>query len=68
MQKNMGTIDRAIRIVIGVILFVLHFTYDFSNTLDMFLLIIATFIFVTCLISFCPFYYLFGLSTRKDEE
>lgn len=68
MQKNIGTIDRVIRIVIGVILFVLHFTYDFSNTVDMLVLIMATFILVTCLISFCPFYVPFGISTRKEDK
>ncbi|NWJ50961.1 MAG: DUF2892 domain-containing protein [Bacteroidetes bacterium] len=68
MQKNMGVIDRIIRIVIAIVLFVLHFKYGFSNSLDMFLQIMALFLIVTSGLRFCPFYVLLGISTIKDDE
>lgn len=68
MQKNVGVIDMIIRLVVAVVLFVLHFKYEFSGSLDMFLQIMALFLIVTGGLRFCPFYVPFGISTIKDDE
>ncbi len=68
MQKNMGVLDRVIRLVIAVVLFVLHFKYTFPNSLDMFIQIMALFFIVTSGLRFCPFYVPFGISTIKDDD
>ncbi|OFY66515.1 MAG: hypothetical protein A2Y71_02740 [Bacteroidetes bacterium RBG_13_42_15] len=67
MKKNMGTIDRVIRTLVAVIILVLYFTHVISGTLAVILLILAGVFVVTSLLSFCPLYWLLGLSTSKKE-
>jgi hypothetical protein len=68
MKKNMGTVDKVIRVLVAVIILVLYFTHVVSGTLAVILLIIAGVFVVTSLLGFCPLYLPFGLSTRKKEE
>jgi len=65
MKKNMGTVDKVIRIVVAAIILVLWFTHVVTGTLAVILLILAGILVVTSLIGTCPLYMLFGLSTRK---
>ena len=67
MKKNMGTIDKVIRILVAVVVAVLYFTHVISGTLGIILLILAGIFVLTSLISFCPLYIPFGLSTKKKE-
>jgi len=67
MKKNMGTIDKVIRILVAVVVAVLYFTHVVSGTLGIILLVLAGVFVLTSLISFCPLYFPFGLSTRKKE-
>jgi hypothetical protein len=67
MKKNMGTIDKVIRILVAVVIAVLYFTNVISGTLAIILFILAGIFIVTSLIGFCPLYYPFGISTRKKE-
>ncbi len=67
MKKNVGTIDRVIRTLVAVIILVLYFTHVISGALAVILLILAGVFVVTSLLSFCPLYWLFGLSTSKKE-
>jgi len=67
MKKNMGTIDKVIRILVSVIVVVLYFTHVISGVLAIILLALSAIFVVTSLLSFCPLYLPFGLSTRKKE-
>ncbi len=67
MNKNMGTIDKVIRILVAVIVVVLYFTHIISGTLGIILLIVSGIFVLTSLLSFCPLYLPFGLNTRKKE-
>jgi hypothetical protein len=67
MKKNIGTIDRVIRILIAVVFAVLYFTQIVSGTFGIVLLVLGGVFILTSLISFCPIYFPFGLSTRKKE-
>jgi uncharacterized membrane protein len=67
MKKNMGTIDKAIRILVAVVVVVLYFTQVISGVLAIILLALSAIFVVTSLLSFCPLYMPFGLSTRKKE-
>jgi hypothetical protein len=67
MKKNMGTIDKVIRILVAVVIAVLYFTHVVSGTLGIILLVLAGVFVLTSLISFCPLYLPFGLSSRKKE-
>ena len=67
MKKNMGTIDIAIRLVIAAIVVILYFTHVISGTIAIILLIFAGIFILTSLLSFCPLYLPFGISTRKKK-
>ena len=54
MKKNMGTIDKAIRIVVAVVIAVLFYTGVISGTVGIVLLVLAAVFVVVSLISFCP--------------
>ena len=63
MKKNMGTIDKVVRVTIAAIIAILYFTNVIMGTLGIVLLILAGVLVLTSLISFCPIYRIFGLST-----
>jgi uncharacterized membrane protein len=67
MKKNMGTIDKAIRILVAVVVVILYFTHVITGTLAIVLLALSAVFVVTSFLSFCPLYLPFGLSTRKKE-
>lgn len=67
MKKNMGTIDKVIRILVAVVVVVLYFTHVISGVLAIILLALSAIFVVTSLLSFCPLYLPFGLSTRKKD-
>lgn len=63
MKTNMGTTDRAIRIIVAIIIGALYFTNVITGTLGLVLLILAGVFVLTSLISFCPLYAIFGIKT-----
>lgn len=67
MQANMGNIDRVIRVLIAVVIAVLYFTNVINGTLAIILLAVAGIFILTSLISFCPLYAPFGISTCKKK-
>ena len=68
MKKNMGTIDKVIRVLVAVVILVLYFTHVISGTLAVILLILAAVFVVTSLLGLCPLYLLFGLSTKEKHK
>jgi hypothetical protein len=68
MKKNMGTIDKVIRVLIAVIIGVLYFAGIISGTLAIILLILAGIFILTSIVSFCPLYLPFGINTDKKKE
>ncbi|MGH7533823.1 MAG: YgaP family membrane protein [Gemmatimonadales bacterium] len=67
MTRNMGSIDRTIRVLVAIAIGVLYFTHTISGTLALVLEIIAIAFVATSLIGWCPVYLPFGLSTRKQN-
>ena len=67
MKKNMGMVDRILRIVVALIIAILFFTKVLTGTLGIILLVVAGVFILTSLVSFCPLYLPFGLNTRKKE-
>ncbi len=67
MKQNMGNTDRAIRILVAIIIATLFFTNVISGTLGIVLLVLACVFLLTGFIAFCPLYLPFGISTRKKE-
>ncbi len=67
MKKNMGKLDRIIRISLVVLIAVLYFTNVISGTLAIILGILALVFLLTSLVGVCPLYMPFGISTRKGS-
>jgi hypothetical protein len=68
MKKNMGTVDRVIRILLAVVVTILYFTNQISGTLAIILGLFAVIFLLTSFIGFCPLYVPFKLSTKKAEK
>lgn len=68
MKPNMGNVDKAIRILVAVIIVALYFTEQLSGTTAIVLLIFAGVFILTSFMSFCPLYLPFGISTRKNKQ
>lgn len=68
MKPNMGTIDKAARILVAVIISIAYFTNVISGTLAIVLLILASIFIVTSFLSFCPLYLPFGISTLRKKQ
>lgn len=68
MKPNMGTIDKAARILVAVIISIAYFTNVISGTLAIVLLILASIFIITSFISFCPLYLPFGISTLRKKQ
>jgi len=63
MKKNMGTIDKVVRITLAAIIAILYFTNVLTGTPGIILLVLAGVFVLTSLVSFCPIYPIFGIST-----
>ena len=68
MTKNMGTLDRTLRLLAAVLIAVLYVTNRISGVLALVLGVIAIAFFATSLIGWCPLYVPLGLSTRRRSE
>ena len=65
MKKNMGTVDKVLRLLGAVLLVVLYLTGVVSGTLGIIFLLIAVMFVVTSILGFCPLYLPFGINTNK---
>ena len=65
MMKNMGTIDRSIRVAAALVVAALYFTGRISGVLAIVLGAFAAIFLLTSFVSFCPLYTLLGFSTDK---
>lgn len=72
MKKNMGSIDKIIRMLIAVLLVVLYIANVFPETWDIVALVLALILVATSLIGLCPIYLPFGIDTticcKKKEN
>ncbi len=67
MKKNMGNLDRIIRVIAAIIFSALYFTGTVTGTFGMVLLVLGAIFLATSLISFCPLYTLFGANTCEKK-
>jgi hypothetical protein len=63
MNKNMGSADRIIRVLIAAAVAILYFSGTITGTLGLVLLIAGGVLLLTSVVSFCPLYAPFGIRT-----
>lgn len=68
MKKNMGSTDKLIRVLVAAAIAVLYFTGVVPGTLGIVLLVLGIVFVLTSMVSFCPLYVPFGISTCAKEK
>ena len=68
MLKNMGTVDKAIRILVAVVIGILYFTNQISGVAAIILGFFAVIFLLISFVSFCPLYAPFKFSTIKKPK
>ena len=68
MKKNMGNMDKVIRVLIALVIGVLVFAEVLAGTLAIVLLVLAGIFVLTSVVGTCPLYLPFGASTCKKED
>lgn len=68
MKKNIGNIDRLVRIICAVVFAALYFMGVTSGWIGMTLLIIGGVLLATAFVDFCPIYKIFRINTIPPEE
>ncbi len=66
MKKNMGKIDKTVRVLIAIVVGILYFTGTISGTLGIVLMALSAVFLLTSLLNFCPLYVPFGINTCKS--
>ena len=67
MKRNMGVVDRIVRVVLAAVVGVLYFTGQITGTAAIVLGILAVVFVVTSIVGVCPLYLPFGISTRGKK-
>ncbi len=68
MKKNMGSVDRALRVLVALVIGILYLSNQISGTAAVILGLLAVIFLLTSLVGTCPLYLPFGLSTKKDTK
>jgi len=68
MKKNMGTVDRGIRVALAIVVAILYFTGKISGIAAIVLGIFALVFVITSLVGHCPAYTPIGIKTFKDNK
>lgn len=66
MKKNIGSADRAIRVIAALAFAIIILTGEASGLVATILGVLAVVFLATSLIGFCPLYAPFKISTKKD--
>lgn len=68
MKKNMGTVDKVIRILMALVIGGLYFAGQITGVAAIVLLALAGVFIITSFVSVCPLYLPFGFSTLKNKS
>ena len=68
MKKNMGLVDRLLRVLVAIVVAVLYYTGQINGTVAIILGIFAVVFLLTSAVGFCPLYLPLKLSTRKEQK
>lgn len=68
MKTNVGTVDKMIRLVLGIVLVVLFFSETITGTVGYVLMTVGIVFVVTSIVGFCPLYAIVGLNTCPTKK
>ena len=67
MKANMGSLDKAIRIIIAIAFAMLYITKTVEGTSGIILLVVGGIFLFTSIVNFCPLYHILGINTRSKK-
>ncbi|MEY4279270.1 MAG: hypothetical protein RL377_1274 [Bacteroidota bacterium] len=67
MKANMGSLDKAIRVIFAIVFAMLYITKTVDGTAGLVLLVLGGVFLLTSIISFCPLYAIVGINTCKKK-
>jgi hypothetical protein len=65
MEKNLGTADRLIRVLVAIAIIGLYYTGFLSGGVAIALLVLSAVFILTSFVSSCPLYHLLGIRSRS---
>jgi len=68
MKKNVGNLDKVLRVVLALLIGYLYYSGVISGTLGIVLIVFGGVLVLTSLVSFCPIYAPFGIKTCKIKQ
>jgi len=68
MEKNVGSIDRNIRIILGIVFMTVGLFIQGGTGIKIGAFTIAAIAFATAFLNFCPLWKVLGISTSKKEK
>ena len=68
MKKNMGNLDRVLRIIVALAIVALYFTHIISGMVAIVGLGLSVVFILTSFIGVCPLYLPFGISTEEKNK
>ena len=68
MQKNIGTVDRVIRVVVGIAALATWYLGLVEGTLGIIVLVVGVVMIATAVLRWCPPYALIGLNTGASKD
>ena len=68
MKKTVGSADKVIRIILGLVLLIIAFAVSVGQILKVILIVIGIIALLTAITGLCPLYSLLGISTRKVKD
>ena len=68
MKKNMGALDKSLRVLIAIVVALLYYLDVIEGTLAYVLMAFAIIFLITSFISFCPLYTILGINTCRRKS
>ncbi|WGD33858.1 DUF2892 domain-containing protein [Olleya sp. YS] len=67
MKKNMGALDKSLRVLAAAVIALLYFLDVITGTTAYILMAVAIIFLVTSFINFCPLYSIIGINTCRTK-
>jgi hypothetical protein len=68
MKKNMGNMDRIIRVIVAAVIAGLYYSNIINGTGAVLLLVLAVIFVLTSFLGYCPLYSLLGIQTCRNKK
>ncbi|SHJ02663.1 YgaP family membrane protein [Algibacter luteus] len=68
MKKNIGNLDKGLRVIIAITVALLYYFNVITGTLAYILMVVAIILLITSFINFCSIYSILGVNSVKSKK